>query len=115
RPRPLMPTAARYTNTAIALHWLIFMLIACGFALAVYMVDLPLSPQKLKYFSWHKWIGVTVFLLAVVRVAWRLSHPAPSPVTMPAWQRHAAAASHALLYVLILLIPFTGWIYSSAD
>ena len=73
-----MPTAARYTQTAIALHWLIFALAACGFALAVYMVDLPLAPPKLKYYSWHKWLGVTVFLLALARLAWRLTHPAPA-------------------------------------
>jgi cytochrome b561 len=79
------------------------------------MVDLPLSPQKLKYFSWHKWIGVTIFMLALLRVVWRLAHPAPTlPATMPMWERRAAAASHALLYVLILIIPFTGWLYSSA-
>lgn len=112
----MSPTAsARYTRTAIALHWLIFVLIACGFTLAVYMVDLPLSPQKLKYFSWHKWIGVTVFLTALVRVGWRLTHPAPSlPATMPPWEQRAAAVSHAALYVLIVIIPITGWLYSSA-
>ena len=97
------------------LHWLVFALIACGFVLAVYMVDLPLSPQKLKYFSWHKWIGVTVFLLAVARLAWRMTHPAPAlPATMPAWQRRVAAITHVILYVLILVIPLSGWIYSSA-
>lgn len=104
-----------YGTTAIALHWLIFTLIACGFALGLYMVDLPLSPQKLKYFSWHKWIGVTVFVLAVARLAWRLTHPAPAlPATMPMWQQHAAAANLVLLYVLILAIPLIGWLYSSA-
>jgi cytochrome b561 len=109
-------TAIRYTGTAILLHWLIFVLIACGFALAVYMVDLPLSPQKLKYFSWHKWIGITIFLLALARVAWRLAHPAPAlPATLPAWQRCAAATSHLVLYILILVIPLTGWLYSSAS
>ena len=114
---PIMTTAApaHYTNTAIALHWLVFVLIACGFTLAVYMVGLPLSPQKLKYFSWHKWIGVTVFLLAVVRLAWRLTHTAPAlPATMPPWQRRAAAANLVALYALILVIPPTGWLYSSA-
>lgn len=110
-----MKDAKRYGATAITLHWVIFVLIACGFSLAVYMTGLPLSPQKLKYYSWHKWIGVTVFLLAIARIAWRLSHPAPPPAPMPVWQRHAAAASHALLYMLILVIPFTGWIFSSAD
>lgn len=106
----------RYTGTAILLHWLIFVLIACGFALAVYMVDLPLSPQKLKYFSWHKWIGITVFVLALARVAWRLTHPAPAlPATLPAWERRAAATSHLVLYILIMIIPLTGWLYSSAS
>jgi cytochrome b561 len=105
-----MPTFERYTRTAIALHWLTFMLIACGFALAVYMVDLPLSPPKLKYFSWHKWIGVTVFMLALTRVAWRLTHRAPAlPASIPVWQRRAAGALHILLYALV-----TGWLYSSA-
>jgi cytochrome b561 len=112
-----MPIAApaRYTNTAIFLHWLIFALIAGGFTLAVYMVDLPLSPRKLTFFSWHKWIGVTVFMLAVVRLAWRLTHPAPAlPATMPLWQQRAAAVNLIALYVLILVIPPTGWLYSSA-
>jgi cytochrome b561 len=104
-----------YTRTAIALHWLTLALIACGFALAVYMVDLPLSPQKLKFFSWHKWIGVTVFLLALARLAWRLRHAAPAPpAVMPLWQQRAAAAMHALLYGLVIVIPLTGWLYSSA-
>ena len=110
-----MQISTRYTLTAIALHWLIFALIACGFTLALYMVDLPLSPQKLKYFGWHKWIGVTVFMLAVARLLWRLTHGAPAmPAEMPAWQRSAALATHVLLYALIVIIPVTGWLYSSA-
>jgi cytochrome b561 len=105
----------RYTATAIALHWLIFALIAGGFTLAVYMVDLPLSPLKLKYFSWHKWIGITVFLLALARIAWRCTHRAPAlPASIPAWQRRAAGAMHIVLYALIVIIPVTGWLYSSA-
>jgi len=104
-----------YTRTAIVLHWLTLMLIACGFALAVYMVDLPRSPQKLEYFAWHKAIGTMVFLLVLVRLAWRLTHPAPAQsALMPAWQQHAATTMHAVLYVLLLVIPLTGWLYSSA-
>ncbi|MDB5809518.1 MAG: cytochrome b [Betaproteobacteria bacterium] len=109
-----MTIPARYTSTAIALHWLIFALVAAGFSLAVYMVDLPLSPLKLRYFSWHKWIGVTVFMLALVRLAWRLTHPAPSNAAMPRWQQRAASAGHAALYALIIIIPISGWLYSSA-
>ena len=104
-----------YTRTAIALHWLTLVLIACGFALAVYMVDLPESPQQFRYFAWHKWLGVTVFLLAIARLTWRLTHQAPAPTAlMPVWQLRAAAAMHAVLYALLLVIPLTGWLYSSA-
>jgi cytochrome b561 len=110
-----VPTSNRYTGTAIALHWLTFAFIACGFALAVYMVDLPISPQKLKYFAWHKWIGVSVFLLALFRLAWRLTHGAPAlPADVPQWQQRAAGTLHGMLYALIVIIPLTGWLYSSA-
>jgi cytochrome b561 len=108
-------TVQRYTATAIGLHWLVAVLIACSAVLALYMVGLPLSPAKLKLYSWHKWIGVSIFLVAVLRVAWRLTHPAPDmPPAVPRWQRAAAAASHLLLYALIIVIPLSGWLMSSA-
>jgi cytochrome b561 len=107
--------AARYTTTAIALHWSIALLLLCSAGLGLYMVGLTLSPAKLKLYSWHKWVGVTIFMLAVLRVAWRLTHPAPplSDATPP-WQRKAAAVSHFLLYLLLLSIPVSGWLMSSA-
>jgi cytochrome b561 len=106
---------ARYSLPAIVLHWLIFALIAAGAALAFYMTDLPLSPLKLKYYSWHKWIGVSIFIAAVVRLLWRLCRRAPAlPAAMPAWQQRAAHALHGLLYVLLFAIPLSGWLYSSA-
>ena len=105
-----------YGAVAIGLHWLVFALVTANWLLGPYMADLPLSPQKLKYFSWHKWIGVTVFLLAVFRVAWRLSHPPPPlPLLVPPWQRHLARASHLTLYLLIFAVPVSGWLYSSAS
>jgi len=90
-------------------------LILSGFAIGLWMTRLALSPLKLQWYSYHKWIGITVFLIAVCRLAWRWRHPAPSPVPMPEWQRRAAAATHAALYVLMLAIPLSGWIYSSAS
>jgi cytochrome b561 len=105
---------ARYTATAIALHWLIAALIVCGFTLGLSMVGLPLSRQKLQWYAWHKWIGITVFLLTCARLTWRLLRPVPPPVPMPAWQRRAAALSHRVLYGLLLVIPVSGWLYSSA-
>ena len=100
---------------AIALHWLVAIAIFGSFALGTYMADLPLSPQKLKFYSWHKWAGVTIFLLVAIRLGWRLSHRPPAlPAGMPTWQRQVAAATHVLLYVLMIVIPLTGWLMSSA-
>ncbi|HVY06194.1 MAG TPA: cytochrome b [Burkholderiales bacterium] len=106
----------RYTGMAIALHWLIAIAILCTFLLGQYMSDLQLSPAKLKLYSYHKWIGVTIFLLVLARIAWRLGHrpPAPPP-SMAAWQHHAAGAAHFFLYALTLAIPLSGWLMSSAS
>ena len=75
---------ARYTRTAIALHWLAALLIVCGFALGLWMIDLPLSPAEAAAVTrWHKWIGITVFLTAPRGSRWRGAHPPPPPVPMP--------------------------------
>jgi cytochrome b561 len=105
-----------YSRTAIGLHWLIALLIVCGFYLGWIMTDIPgFTPTKLKYFSWHKWIGVTVFALAVVRVLWRTTHKTPAmPRRMPGWQKGVAHLTHFLLYTLMLVIPVSGYLYSSA-
>lgn len=114
----MSPTAdrvSRYAWPAISLHWLIAVLIFGGFGLGLYMHELPLSPQKLQLYSYHKWIGVTVFLLALLRAGWRVTHtPPPAPVGTAPWQRTAATATHALLYALMFLIPLSGWVHSSA-
>jgi cytochrome b561 len=107
-------TARRYSTTAIALHWLTALLIVCGFTLGLSMVDLPISRQKLQWYAWHKWIGITVFLLTCARLAWRLGHPAPAPPAMPRWQVQAASITQGALYVLLVVIPVSGWLYSSA-
>lgn len=107
-------TATRYGAMAQTLHWLTFALLLGSFGLGLYMIDLPLSPQKLKLISWHKWVGVTVFALALARLAWRMHSPPPPLPAMAPWQRHAAGAVHALIYLLLFLIPITGWIGSSA-
>ena len=106
----------KYTKTAIALHWLVALLIIAAFALGVTMVDIPgLTPTKLKYFSWHKWLGVTVLALAAVRLLWRLTHATPAlPMSMPAWQVKISALLHGLLYVLMFAIPVSGYFYSLA-
>jgi cytochrome b561 len=105
----------RYGGVAIGLHWLIAIAIIGSFSLGFYMSDLPLSPQKLKFYSWHKWAGVTIFLFVLFRLVWRLSHRPPElPDTIPAWQHKVAVATHSLLYLLMLVVPITGWLMSSA-
>jgi cytochrome b561 len=107
--------ADHYTRTAIALHWAVAFLIFAAFPLGVYMHDLPLSPEKLRLFSYHKWIGVTIFVLAVLRVLWRSTHrPPPLPAGMPRWEKLAAETVHYLLYALIFAVPLSGWLMSSA-
>lgn len=105
----------RYTRTAISLHWLMAILLICLFAVGIYMHELPLSPWKLQIYSWHKWAGVTAFMLVLVRLAWRLTHrPPPLPVNMSRPAELAAHAAHALLYLLMIAIPLSGWLMSSA-
>jgi cytochrome b561 len=108
-------SVTRYSTPAVVLHWLMALLIFAAFPLGLYMVDLPLSPDKLKLYSYHKWIGVTVFLLVAIRLSWRLTHtPPPLPESIAAWQRRASAVVHGLLYLLMIAIPVSGWLMSSA-
>ncbi|WP_353155391.1 cytochrome b [Herminiimonas fonticola] len=106
----------RYSLTAIALHWLMAILIIATFLLGLTMVDIPgLTPTKLKYFSWHKWLGVTIFGLACLRLLWRLTHTPPAYAAgMSVWQKKMANAAHGLLYLLIFAVPVSGYFYSLA-
>jgi len=107
--------APHYTATAKLLHWLTLLLLLGSYSLGWVMTDLKLSPTKLQLFSYHKWIGVTVFLLALLRVLWRLaSRPPPLPAAMPHWQRVIAENTHRLLYLLLFSVPLSGWLMSSA-
>jgi cytochrome b561 len=107
-------STGRYTRTAIALHWVMALMIFSAFPLGVYMHDLPLSPTKLQLFSYHKWLGITILLAAAARLAWRVTHPAPAMLDMPRWQQIAAHGTHHLLYLLLFAIPLSGWLMSSA-
>jgi cytochrome b561 len=110
-----MTAVLRYSRPAIVLHWLLALLIFVAFPLGVYMHELPLSPDKLKLYSYHKWIGITILMLVAIRLAWRLTHtPPPLPVSVAGWQRRASAIVHGLLYLLMVAIPLSGWLMSSA-
>jgi|APFEC2959095136_1045048.scaffolds.fasta_scaffold03894_2 cytochrome b561 len=108
-------TAERFGLVARTLHWLTLLLLIGSFSLAVSMVNMPFSPRKLEFYSWHKWVGVTIFLVVLLRLGWRLANPVPqqSPDT-PRWQQRLAGLSHAALYAILIVMPITGWIMSSA-
>lgn len=104
----------RYTPVAMALHWLLALMLIGTFGVGLYMADLPNSLAKLKIYNWHKWAGITILLLSVLRLVWRATHRPPPDVPMPAWQASAAHWTHRLLYVLFFAVPLAGWAYSSA-
>lgn len=106
--------ATAYTRTAMVLHWLIALLIIGGFTLGLTMTDLHMSPRKVRFYAYHKWIGITVLALVALRLLWRLTHRPPPEEPMPRWQLWAAQATHVLLYVLMFGTPLVGWLYTSA-
>ena len=111
-----MARPLNYPRGAIALHWVLAGLIVAAFALGLYMIGLPLSPDKLRYYSYHKWIGVAVLLLAALRLAARLARAYPAlPGSLAAWERRLAFAMHCLLYGLGVAVPLSGWLMSSAQ
>lgn len=109
----------RYGPVAQGLHWLLALAWLLAFGLGSYMVKQPFSPALLKWVNWHKWLGVGILALSLLRLFWRLRHrppPLPDAVLqrMPRWQQWGHHAVHRLMYLLFVLIPLLGWAHSSA-
>jgi len=108
-----------YTNTAKILHWTIAGAIVLQFVLAK-LADLAgdedLAVRELALLANHKSVGITILALALFRLVWRAMNPPPAlPATMPAWQVRTSHFGHWALYGLIIIIPITGWLMSSAS
>lgn len=102
-------SAARYSHGAIALHWIIALLIIGNFIGAWYAEDLP-KPERMEVMGYHKANGLLILALTLARIGWRFSHPVPPLVeTLKAWEVALAKVTHALFYVLMLAIPLAGW------
>ena len=110
-----METSARYHGLAIALHWLIAIGVLFMIALGLSMVEIPKGdPARAFYFNLHKSIGVTVGVLVLIRLWWRLTHrPPPLPASMPAWEVSAAKLTHGLLYACLVIMPLVGFVASN--
>jgi cytochrome b561 len=107
-------SAARYSRGAIALHWIIALLIVLNFVVAWLSEDMPKQDAAIMMGN-HKAIGITILALTVVRIAWKLTHKSPPLVeTLKAWEAALAKVTHGLMYLLMLAIPLAGWGLSSA-
>jgi cytochrome b561 len=114
-PEPEMSQATlRYTRTAVGLHWLVAGLMIVNVALGLGADSLPEGWVR-PAINTHKSIGLTVLGLALLRVLWRAGHRPPAlPAAFQPWEHRASHAAHALLYVLILALPLSGWMHDSA-
>lgn len=109
-------THNRFGAVAMLLHWLVAFIMIGLIVLGLYMVGLPFSVQKLKYYGWHKEFGVLVLMLATVRLAWRFCNTTPAlPPQMPKWEQFAAHSMHYVFYGFMFALPMTGWMLSSAS
>ncbi len=105
----------QYTRTAIWLHWSIAILLLSQFAFGWYLQEIPRGVPERSYFvNLHKSTGILIGLLILVRLGWRLTHkPPPLPDTIPRFQQRIASATHILLYVLMIVMPLSGYIASN--
>jgi len=112
---PIREKPTRYGAAAQFFHWVTAALIVTQFALGWTGHGLPVGAHKLAVLARHKSFGMTVLMLAVLRLLWRSTHPPPAlPAGMSRVERGAARATHGAFYVLLFAMPLTGWMMSSA-
>ena len=110
----------RYTAVAIVLHWAIAAAILSnlfvGWWMKVAIGETAAEARAIAAFQLHKSIGLTVLLLTALRLLWRFRHrPPPLPVGMARWEQFAAKATHYAFYILMVLVPLSGWTYVSSQ
>jgi len=105
----------RYAAVAIGLHWLIAALIVANILIAWTFEELK-GLALFNQLQLHKSVGITVLILSLGRLGWRLTHrPPPMPAHMARWEKLAAHAAHWGFYVIMIGLPITGWIMVSAS
>ena len=111
---PASDADARYTRTAIAMHWVIAVLVIVQFAWGWWMQEISKQPvgPRVDAFNLHKSVGMTILALMVVRILWRIGHRPPPLPPMPSWQAHSARVTHIALYSLLVIHPLSGYLGS---
>lgn len=112
-PRPVQPIA-RYTRTAVILHWLVAAVVLAQFSWGWLMQQIAKSPPGLRAdaFNFHKSIGLCLLALMLIRLGWRISHRPPPLPALPAWQTRLARVTHVALYAALILMPLAGYLGS---
>ena len=112
---PNQSSPTRYGAVAQTFHWIIAALIVTQFTLGYMQDGLPIGAHKLALLARHKSFGMTVLMLAILRLLWRLANRPPAlPDHMTSLERKLARATHVAFYVLLFAMPLTGWMMSSA-
>ncbi len=107
----------RYGTVAMTFHWIIAILIITNVVLGVWFVGVmaPKDAMRRMVVGWHESIGITVLILSILRLGWRLMNPIPKlPSDFSPMKRMLARGTHYLLYALMIIVPFLGWAFASA-
>ena len=108
-------TAGRYSAVAMLLHWLLAALIGLNF-LGAWMAEDAAKAEKMQMMAGHKAMGLTILILTLIRILWRVLRRPPALLdSLKAWEIALARVTHALFYFLMLAIPLAGWALHSAE
>ena len=105
--------ATTYTPPARLFHWLTVGLLVASFGIALSMTRMDAGDEKLRVYSWHEWVGITIFVVTIARLLWRLTHPAP-PFDLPWIERVSAGATYVAMYIVLMVQPIVGLMMSAA-
>ena len=113
-----MAASETYSRTARWLHWILAILIIFMLIGGLLMGKIPRDETSLRVmvYGWHKTFGITILILSLARLFWRLGHKAPAlPAHMPAWEKLAAKFTHIAFYVFMIAMPMVGWAITSTS
>jgi cytochrome b561 len=102
-------TAVRYKSIVVWIHWITAAFVVAQVVIGFTFANMERGPDRMEVFTWHKTIGATILVLALIRLAVRLMNPPPPyPANFPKWERFLAVWNHRLFYVLLIALPLTG-------